>query len=410
MKKLRYITNEEVDKSVLLHIASDFFHQYEHLFDKAPSEIRMDFLRSLSRKCHVEHQDLIDLKIRYNKWFKKIRFSRSLADLARIHQNLNNIAADIFIKTRSVTEVHHRCTVYRDKLTLKVINLTRKSMEKSMAKPSNSFAWIRMGSTGRDEQTLFTDQDNLLVYKNKNDRAYYQEFAARMVDNLEMIGFTRCKGNIMPINEKWFGTMSEWRGKLHTYIVDSENLVDLIVLTDAKYAGGNFPLAQSFIKEARTVLKMYHASFKAIAKATVLMPIALTIFRNFKTEKKGEYKDMLNIKFQGWLPLIMITLLFCLEHEVWETNTIKRIKALEALKLFEPHFADELLESYITLTSLKINMQIDSLRGNSNNLTYFINPYTLDKKKRNDLKRALSTVEKFQRLASSSYNINEDAL
>ncbi|MDX9703050.1 MAG: DUF294 nucleotidyltransferase-like domain-containing protein [Candidatus Auribacterota bacterium] len=410
MKKLKFLTDEDLDKALLQRLADDFFRQYEYLFEKTSSSIRMSFLKMITRKCQQEYQELIELNMRYDAWFRKIHACKSITDLASIHQTLNNISADIFLNTKSVMDVHQRCTFYRDKLTLKVLSLTKSEMEKSTARPENAFAWIRMGSTGRDEQTLVTDQDNLLVYKNKKDKSYYQEFAARAVNNLESIGFNRCKGKIMPTNDKWFGTLSEWRAKLHTYIVDSENLVDLIVLTDAKYAGGNYPLAQAFISEARKVLKMYHASFKAIAKATVLMPIALTIFRNFKTEKKGEYKDMLNIKFQAWLPLIMITLLFSLENDVWETNTMKRIKALEDMKLFEPYFTDELLESYIILTYLKIVLQIDYMRGNSTNLTYFINPYTLDKKNRSDLKRALSTVEKFQRLASSSYNISEDAL
>ncbi len=410
MKKLKFFVNEDIDTVLLHRLADDFFRQYQHLFDKTSSEIRLNFLQTITNKWQQEYHDLHELKLRYNAWFRKIQRASCIADLVRIHQSLNNISADIFCKTHSVMDVHQRCTLYRDKLTLKVISFTKKEMDKSLARPENAFAWIRMGSTGRDEQTLLTDQDNLLVYKNKNDKAYYEEFSARMVNNLEIIGFSRCKGNIMPTNEKWFGTLAEWRTKLHTYIVDSENLIDLIVLTDAKYAGGNYPLAQAFITEARKVLKMYNASFKAIAKATVLMPIALTIFRKFKTEKRGEYKDMLNIKFQAWLPLIMITLLFCLEHDVWETNTMKRIKTLEDMKLFEPYFSEELLESYIFLTYLKITLQVDFLRGKSNNLNYFINPYTLDKKKRTDLKRALSTVEKFQRLASSSYNISEDAL
>ncbi len=409
MKKLKYYVDEIIDVSVLETLAAQFFLSYENEFDRIPSEVRIKFIKSLTHMYENERKELVKQNLKYNQLVRSIRKAQSIGTLARIHHNLNETTAEIFLKTGSVGEVHQRCTAYRDKLTLKIISLTKKELESTFAKPSNTFAWIRMGSTGRDEQTLYTDQDNLLVYKNKADKEYYKAFAQRMVTNLAAVGFAKCKGQIMPTNEKWFGTLDEWENKLHDFMGGSENLVDLIVLTDAKYAGGNYPLAHAFIEEARKVLKTYHASFKAIAKATVLMPIALTIFRNFKTEKKGEFKDMMNIKFQGWMPLIMITLLFSLENNIWETNTINRIKLLERANVFEPSFAEDLLESYYILTGSKLLVQIEFLKGNMQNLSYYINPFKLDKEARKELRWALSIVEKFQRLAASSYNISEDA-
>ncbi len=409
MKKLKFLT-DEVDLSTFEELYNQFFSSYEEKFDKTPSTIRANFLKNLIRIYEKERRGLTELHSKYDQQLRYMNNADSIDELVEIHNNLNCVTGDIFMRTRSVTELHARCTNYRDRLTLKLLALTKKQMNSKLDPAKNSFAWIRMGSTGRDEQTLITDQDNLLVYKNKEDKNYYNEFAIKIVDNLEKVGFARCKGNIMPTNEKWIGTLSEWRGKLHSYVADTENLVDLIVLTDAKYSGGNYPLGRAFIKETRTVLKTYYASFKAIAKATVLMPVALTIFRNFKTEKKGEYKDMLNVKNQGWLPLIMITLLFSLENDIWETNTIRRIKLLEKLNLFEPQFSENLMESYFILTTHKIIAQLDFLNDKTDTLTYFINPYKLQKDDQEKLRWALSVVDKFQRLASSSYNINEDAL
>lgn len=410
MKTLKLYADEIADASVINTVAHQFYANYEEKFEKIPSHVRLNFIKSLTALYEHEQRELVKLNMKFNHLFREINRSDSIGNLARLHHNLNETTAEMYLRTKAVLEVHQRCTKYRDKLSLRIIGLTRKAMEEKYPKPNNTFAWIRMGSTGRDEQTLYTDQDNLLVYKNKADQGYYEEFAQRMVTNLSAVGFAKCKGNIMPTNEKWFGTYEEWCVKLHTYIGDTENLVDLIVLTDAQYAGGNYPLARAFITETRKVLKMYQASFKAIAKATALMPIALTIFKGFKTEKKGEYKDMLNIKFQGWLPLIMVTLLFSLENNVWETNTIKRIKALEQLNVFDHTLAGDLLESYFSLTSHKILTQIEFLKGTSDTLSYYINPFKLDKKMRNELKRALSIVEDFQRLAVSSYNIQEDLI
>ncbi len=407
MKKFRFHTGKTIDKSVLDSFVSQLFLQYEERFNKVPSKSRMDFIKNLNTRFSHEFDELQGYYSEYKKLLSDISRAKNIDNLAKIHQQLNRLTAQIFIKNGSVTEVHQYCTTYRDRLTLKIISITKKQLESTFAKPNNTFAWIRMGSTGREEQTLFTDQDNLLVYKNKLDKNYYTEFASQMVDNLQSIGFDKCKGKIMPTNTKWFGTLGEWKTKLHSYILDRENLLNLIVLTDAKYSGGNYPLAQALIREFRNVLKTYHASFNAIAKATVLMPIAMTIFNRFKTQKKGEYKNMFNIKFQGWLPLIMLTLLFSLENNVWETNTIKRIHCLEKKNLFEPLLADSFMDAYFILTKYKILAQIDFLNGKSKTLNYFINPYKLNKFDQAELKTALTTVEKFQKLATFTYNISE---
>ncbi len=407
MKKFKFHIGGTVNKDKLENFVSQIFSQYEETFDKVPSAPRIDFIKALNIRFSNECDELQGYYSEYKRLLSSISRAKTIDSLAKIHQQLNRLTAQIFIKNNSVTEVHQYCTNYRDRLTLKIISITKKQLESTFAKPNNTFAWIRMGSTGREEQTLFTDQDNLLVYKNKSDKNYYKEFAAQMVDNLQAIGFDKCKGKIMPTNSKWFGTLGEWKTKLHSYILDSENLLDLIVLTDAKYAGGNYPLAQALIREFRNVLKTYHASFNAIAKATVLMPIAMTIFKRFKTQKKGEYKDMFNIKFQGWLPLIMLTLLFSLENNVWETNTISRIHSLEKNNLFEPLLAESLMEAYFVLTKYKILAQIDFLNEKTKTLNYFINPYKLNKTDQAELKVALTTVEKFQKLATFTYNISE---
>ena len=410
LHRLKLITEDKIEPEIILGLANELYYDYASMFKNSPSSVRLDFIKNFSSIMDKEYKILSSLNKNSQKMIKKINKTNSIKELAKLHHSLNEITAEIFLTTNSVKELHQRCTYYRDKINLKVIYLTKKAMAKASGKPKNTFAWLRMGSSGREEQTLLTDQDNLLVYKNKEDKAYYMDFAKRMVDNLDKVGFTKCKGGIMPVNEKWFGTLAEWRSKLHKYIVDSDNLVDLIVLTDAKYSGGNYPLAQAFINESHRVIKMYHASFKAIAQATVLMPIAITIFNNFKTEKRGEYKNMLNIKFQGWLPLIMITLLFSLENDVWETNTISRIKCLEKMKRFDSKMATDLVESYLTLTSFKVKKQIEFIETKAHKLNYFINPYKLDKASSTKLKKALSIVEDFRRLASSSYNIKEDKL
>ena len=60
------------------------------------------------------------------------------------------------------------------------------------------WAWLALGSEGRMEQTLLTDQDNALVFADEGGgaRAWFQAFAERVNDDLEAAGLPALPGRL----------------------------------------------------------------------------------------------------------------------------------------------------------------------------------------------------------------------
>ncbi|TVM23292.1 DUF294 nucleotidyltransferase-like domain-containing protein, partial [Oceanidesulfovibrio marinus] len=105
-------------------------------------------------------------------------------------------------------------TVINDCLRGKVI----KMLLKSLGPPQVAVGWMMMGSDGRREQTVKTDQDNAISIRYVEDpviaRAavvYFEAFTTRVIEHLVKAGFPPCPDGIMASNSKWRLTLSQWK-------------------------------------------------------------------------------------------------------------------------------------------------------------------------------------------------------
>ena len=206
------------------------------------------------------------LVLRQSDLLGRIPDTGDVAQLLKIHEDLNSLEMERFLKTESVPGLHDSCTMYRDRLICRALVLVEEALvEAGKGRPPVPFALISMGSDGRGEQTLITDQDHLIVYGDEGGveaDEYFTEFAAHLVEKLAAIGFKKCTGDIMPTNPTWRGSYSQWRRKLlaivrYEYTDYAKNLMDLIVVSDARYVAGDRELAEALIQLIRGLEQDY---------------------------------------------------------------------------------------------------------------------------------------------------------
>jgi len=216
------------------------------------------------------------------------------AELRVIHEQLNDVEMNQFLKIQSVAALHRNCTEYRDLLAGRVMELVATELAATDQQgPQLPYALISMGSDGREEQTLITDQDYLIVYGDNGGEkadAYFTAFANLLVERLEAVGFAKCTGDIMPSNPTWRGSYSQWRKKLlaivrYEYEDYGKNLMDLIVLSDARYVAGDSALATDLIELIRDLERDYFQVLYGMAKAASEMKLALGFLKRIWAER-----------------------------------------------------------------------------------------------------------------------------
>jgi signal-transduction protein with cAMP-binding, CBS, and nucleotidyltransferase domain len=355
---------------------------------------------------------VLDWKFKNEQLVASIEFAE-VEQLKLIHENLNQIELERFLDIPSVDGLHNSCTHYRDIISHRVMNDVFSEMEASgFIRPQVPFALISLGSDGREEQTLITDQDNLIVYGDGGGDAadhYFEEFSTRLVDGLEKAGFKRCTGNIMPTNQTWRGSFAQWRKRLFSivrYEVEDlgKNTMDLIVMSDARYVAGDKPLATELIELIRDMERDYFQVLWGMAKAATEMKLALGFMKHIWTEGSGEHKGEFNVKLLAWAPLVMNVRILAINQSIPATSTLERIALLQTEGSFSPAFAQELIDAYHVLTKQRILIQIKAIKGIQSD-SYYLNPYQLSSTEREQIRHAMIKIEELQKIIHANFHI-----
>ncbi len=356
---------------------------------------------------------LQELADRQTALLRQVREATDYVSLQQIHEFLNNQQLEHFLKVQSVPSLHKNCTEYRDLLAGRALELVVREMEdKGRGAPPLPFSLISMGSDGREEQTLITDQDYLVVYADgggEGDDDWFREFSGLLVERLAEIGFKKCTGDIMPTNPTWRGSLSQWRKRLlsimrYEFEDYAKNLMDLIVLSDARYVAGDRELAQSLIVLIRDLEQDYFQVLWGMAKAATEMKVAIGFLKRIWVEGSGDHKGEFNLKLLAWAPLVMNVRILAINQGVPATSTLRRIELLLEEKSLSATTAGGLIEAYHVLTRHRILLQIKVIKGIQKD-SYYLNPYELAADEREQIRTAILRIEELQKIIHTNFSI-----
>lgn len=257
--------------------------------------------------------------------------------------------------------VNEIITMVSDAITWRVIENTLKDL----GEPPAKFVFFVLGSEGRGEQTLKTDQDNAIIYEDKANeqrelvRAYFLELAERVSSALDFIGIVFCKGGFMAKNPKWTHSLSHWKRNYESWIQDSgpETLMKYSTFFDCRAIYGEFSLLDELKEYMNVQLKNPTEKFFLNLGNNALQyePPLTFLKRNIRTfDIDGEAH--FNIK-KTMAPIVDLARVFALKHRIFETNTGKRIEALKRIGVFTEKEARELNHAYYYLMALRLEKQ-----------------------------------------------------
>jgi CBS domain-containing protein len=227
--------------------------------------------------------------------------------------------------------------------------------EADLGPPPAPYAWIALGSEGRMEQTLLTDQDNALVYADEGtaDAAWFQALAARAKDDLAAAGFPRCARGYMAY--RWVGPRSEWEARFAGWFADPTPapLVDAGAFLDFRKVAGALDLAPL----ERACAAARAAPFlPALARAALAVrPPAGIVLR-----LRGE-SSTLDLKATGILPMVLLARCHGLAAGSAARGTVERLGDAARAGLLDAAAAAELAETYRFLLTLRLREQLAAI-------------------------------------------------
>jgi len=243
-------------------------------------------------------------------------------------------------------------------------------VSRELGAPPVPFAFFVLGSEGRSEPTLLSDQDNALVYLDpagdqaESCRRYFREFGERMNRLLAQTGYAPCPGQVMAGNPRWNQPLAAWKRIFNEWILqpDPQNLLESATFLDLRPVCGEAGLLRELREHVRGALAENPAFFSYLARECLQYKIPLNIFGRIQTESSGESPNRITIK--NPLPVIVnLVRLYALAHGIGETNTLLRLRRLREHGVFSASFFQDLDHGCDFLMGLQFRGQLRSLQA-----------------------------------------------
>jgi CBS domain-containing protein len=332
-------------------------------------------------------------------FIQSVKLAISADELKRKWDSVPQIATQLLGRGVHAEIVNQVITTVADTIAVKVIE----SVIEELGKPPAKFVFMVLGSEGRKEQTFKTDQDNAIIYEDKANeqrelvREYFLEFAKRVSDKLNNIGFVYCEGGFMAMNPEWTHSLSYWKRNYTSWMAESvpESVIKFSTFFDCRSIYGE----EAIMTELKDFLdkeleKPMEKLFFHMAKNALQYEPPLTFFKRIRTFTKGS-QEVFDIK-KAMTPIVDLARVYALKNHIFDVNTGERLKALKDKGIFTETAYHELIQSYYFLMSLRLRRQATQIIQDKSTPNNYIDPETLTKIERVTLTEIFKTIEGFQ--------------
>jgi len=272
-----------------------------------------------------------------------------------------------------------------------------------MGPPPAKFVFLVLGSEGRQEQTLKTDQDNAIIIEDVSGssaddvRSYFLSLGEKICTWLNEAGYDFCKGGVMAQNPQWCQPLARWKKYFSEWIHTAapEALLQASIFFDFRGAYGDMGLVDELRQHLFASLDGWPGFFRHMAENALYFTPPIGFFRNFLVESKGEHRDTFNIK-AAMQPVVDYARIYALQHKIEATNTFERINRLISLGKISAQEHDELVTAYSYLMQQRFVTQVNTAMAENGQPDNYINPKHLSRIEQTMLKEIFKRIEKFQ--------------
>ncbi len=332
-------------------------------------------------------------------FIQSVKLSNTVLDLKEKWSKVPEMISMMIGRGVGSQIINRIVTTIADEILLRVIDGVQNEMGPAPAK----YCFMVIGSEGRQEQTLATDQDNAIIYEDKANeqrelvRTYFLDFADRISTRLNDIGFKFCTGGFMAKNPQWCHSLSHWKNNYDTWINQAapDTVIKLSTFFDCRFVYGEKNLFEELDQHMITCINKSGSKFLMNLVTNALHYEApLTLFNGIKTFTIDDRK-VFDIK-KSMSPIVDMIRMYSLKHKVLDTNTGIRMR-----KLFENgHFNEvkykELRHAYYYLMGVRLKSQSSQILDDFKEATNFIDPKTLTQVEQATLKEIFKYIKDVQ--------------
>ncbi|WP_408007361.1 DUF294 nucleotidyltransferase-like domain-containing protein [Pseudalkalibacillus sp. A8] len=291
----------------------------------------------------------------------------------------------------SNSELNH----FHDIVMQRLFDIALSVVEEKLGPPPCRFSWFVMGSAGRFEQAIVSDQDHGLVFQvsNEKSREYFRELGREISLGLYEIGYPYCDGDVMSSNPLWCKSEQEWEKQIGQWLEEEsfESIRFLLIFYDARVLVGEKDDITRFKQQLHQYIEKRPHFLYRLFENTRHVKKAVGVFRQILTESHGSHAGYIDMKHSGFFPYINAIRLLAIKENIVEPSTLVRLVKLcefpeyKKLECYKVDF-EKLL--HFRLQHHEVSEVYDDV--------HYLNVKKLDKYERNEIKQVLRNGKKLQ--------------
>lgn len=326
--------------------------------------------------------------------------------LVAVSRDIRQLGRDMLAQGMAVAQITGIISRLNDELSQRLIELSRP--RSSIA--GIEFCWIALGSEGRNEQTLSSDQDNGIIFNvpaggsAKDIRNLLIPFARGVNEALADFGFPLCKGDIMASNPEWCLALSEWKNRFGAWIDqgDPESLLNAAIFFDFRPIEGASSLAEDLRTWLASHAKKNRRFLHQMAANAMRSRPPLTWARRFSLSGGGEHPNTLDLKMNGTTLFVDAARIYSLEAGVAATNTGERLRLAARRLNFVQLEVEAWIEAFQFIRWLRLKNESENPEIAAG---HYIRPSHLNPMQRATLKQAFLQARKLQSRLALDYEL-----
>ncbi len=338
---------------------------------------------------------------------KEIKRSQLPKDLKQIRDRLSDLIQNSIQKNIPISHVSNIAS----EINLAIIKRAVELSILDLGSPPARFAWLSIGSQGRKEQLLLTDQDSILIFedvtpeKYREVKDYFLRLAKRTTSILEKVGYEYCPNGHMGSNMLWCKSLSDWTKQYNSWMnTPGENSNDLSsIFFDYEIVFGEGKIEEAIENVIFKNAVNNTLFFDFLGNDALKRNSPLSFFKKFIVEEEGPHKDKFDIKTRALMPLIDGARLLILNANIKGIqNTYLRFKQLAITDSKNAEIYLSCAEAFLTLSKFRT---VEGLKNDDSG--QYINLREMSKTDKEKLKNALAPMKDLEELIKSKFQLTQ---
>lgn len=338
---------------------------------------------------------------------RQLESAETLADLQAVHRGIDDLTLALHQVGVPTHDLMRLISHLNDQIVRRLIDLLRKERFPQLPQ---GFAFVALGSEGRGEQTLKTDQDNAIIYADGlsgPELAQLEAFAEALIADLIEIGVPECPGGMMAKNPFWRRSLGQWLQELDHWIAlpDSENILHFCMFCDLRTLFGDPALEQ--VVKTHIAQRAQQEPIFLLQLAARVMKFAppLGFFGGLKVEKNGEHRGQIDLKTAGLFAITEGIRTLGLSVGLVGGGTLEKMLQLRHHGVLKPRQFEDLQASFKILCRLRLQGQLEAL-AKGETLSNYLSPEALNRVEKGEFQVTLEVVKSFETFLSTHFQLN----